>query len=318
MSNSDFVWLDLQRFADGGAGGDGGAAGGADGGAGAEAGTGTAEAAAKGRGKGGSLADVQYGIQEAPEADAPKEAAKAEPAPKKISFDEALKTNPEYAREMQRRIDQAINKRFAKTKAAEEQTAKLMPAINMLAERYGVKAGDLDGFIEAVMGDTDLIEQQAMDAGMEPDAYREFQRLKAENEALKQAEQDREQRQHVEQQMAQWQQQAERAKLIFPTLDLQVEARNPQFAQMLGAGIDVMTAFRVVHQDEIESGLIQKAAAEATQKTVASIAAKSNRPRENGAAKTKPANVRADIQKLTRQDFDEILRRASRGENIRF
>jgi len=311
------IRLDLQRFGEGG--GEGGGASGADGaGAAAEAGNQEGAQSAK-PGKTGDLSQVQYGVQEQEaeqKADAPAEQPKQE-APKK-TFDQALRDNPEYAREMQKRIDQAINKRFAKSKAAEEQNAKLMPALNLLSAKYGVEAGNTDALIEAINGDSDLIEQQAMDAGMEPDAYREYQKLKAENEALKKAEEERQRQAAMDSSMREWTAQAERARLKFPTLNLNQEVRNPQFAQLLGSGVDVETAYRVVHMDEIESGLIQQAAAEATKKTVAGIASKANRPRENGAAKPKAATVKADISKLTRADFEEIMRRAARGENIRF
>jgi hypothetical protein len=312
------IRLDLQRFGEGG--GEGGGAAGADGaGAAAEAGNQEGAQSAK-AGKTGDLSQVQYGVQEQEaeqKADAPTEQPKQE-APKKVTFDQALRDNPEYAREMQKRIDQAINKRFAKSKAAEEQNAKLMPALNLLSAKYGVEAGNTDALIEAINGDSDLIEQQAMDAGMEPDAYREYQKLKAENEALKKAEEERQRQAAMDSSMREWTAQAERARLKFPTLNLNQEVRNPQFAQLLGSGVDVETAYRVVHMDEIESGLIQQAAAEATKKTVAGIASKANRPRENGAAKPKAATVKADISKLTRADFEEIMRRAARGENIRF
>lgn len=312
------IRLDLQRFGEGG--GEGGGAAGAEGAeAAAEAGNQEGAQSAK-PGKTGDLSQVQYGVQEQEaeqKADAPKEQPKQE-APKKVTFDQALRDNPEYAREMQKRIDQAINKRFAKSKAAEEQNAKLMPALNLLSAKYGVEAGNTDALIEAINGDSDLIEQQAMDAGMEPEAYREFQRLKAENAALKQADEERQKQAAIDNNMRVWTAQAEQARLKFPTLNLNQEVRNPQFAQLLGSGVDVETAYRVVHMDEIESGLIQQAAAEATKKTVAGIASKANRPRENGAAKPKAATVKADISKLTRADFEEIMRRAARGENIRF
>lgn len=332
------IRLRLQLFGEGGGpggagngGGPGGAgAGGADGadGAAAESTQSAApDVAAKDAKPGknartGDLSQVKYGIQDEEEAkpDAAEPEEKPEPqkeAPKK-SFDELMKSDPEYQRELQKRIDQAINKRFAKAKAAEEQSAKLQPALNLLAAKYGVEAGNSEALINAINGDSDLIEQQAMDAGMEPEAYREFQRLKAENEALKKAEAERQRQESTDQVMQQWQREAEEARRIYPGLDLATESKNEQFCQLLGAGISVRVAYEVVHQDEIQSGLIQRAASEARKKTVASIAAKSGRPRENGASKPQAATVKQDIRSLTRADFDEILNRALRGENIRF
>lgn len=327
------IRLRLQLFGEGGgpggagAGGAGGDAGGADGAAAESTQSTATDAAAKDAKPGksartGDLSQVKYGIQDEEEAkpDAAEPEEKPEPqkeAPKK-SFDELMKSDPEYQRELQKRIDQAINKRFAKAKAAEEQSAKLQPALNLLAAKYGVEAGNSEALINAINGDSDLIEQQAMDAGMEPEAYREFQRLKAENEALKKAEAERQRQESTDKVMQQWQREAEEARRIYPGLDLATESKNEQFCQLLGAGISVRVAYEVVHQDEIQSGLIQRAASEARKKTVASIAAKSGRPRENGASKPQAATVKQDIRSLTRADFDEILNRALRGENIRF
>lgn len=332
------IRLNLQLFGEGGGtggagngGGPSGAgAGGADGadGAAAESTQSAApDAAAKDAKPGksartGDLSQVKYGIQDEEEAkpDAAEPEEKPEPqkeAPKK-SFDELMKSDPEYQRELQKRIDQAINKRFAKAKAAEEQSAKLQPALNLLAAKYGVEAGNSEALINAINSDSDLIEQQAMDAGMEPEAYREFQRLKAENEALKKAEQERQRQESTDKVMQQWQREAEEARRIYPGLDLATESRNEQFCQLLGAGISVRVAYEVVHQDEIQSGLIQRAASEARKKTVASIAAKSGRPRENGASKPQAAAVKTDPRTLTIKDFEEIDRRLARGERIRF
>lgn len=326
------IRLRLQLFGEGGgpggagAGGAGGDAGGAEGAAAESTQSAAPDVAAKDAKPGkiartGDLSQVKYGIQDEeakPDAAEPEE--KPEPqkeAPRK-SFDELMKSDPEYQRELQKRIDQAINKRFAKAKAAEEQSAKLQPALNLLAAKYGVEAGNSEALINAINGDSDLIEQQAMDAGMEPEAYREFQRLKAENEALKKAEAERQRQESTDQVMQQWQREAEEARRIYPGLDLATESRNEQFCQLLGAGISVRVAYEVVHQDEIQSGLIQRAASEARKKTVASIAAKSGRPRENGASKPQAAAVKTDPRTLTIKDFEEIDRRLARGERIRF
>lgn len=305
--------FNLQTFGDGGGAG-GGAAGAGDGAG--------AAAANEGPAQGEDLGQVKYGKQEeaqAPEADAPKE-TKAEPQKpaRKASFDELVKGDPDYAREMQKRIDNAINRRFAKAKSAEEQNAKLAPALNLLATKYGLQAGDTDALINAITGDTDLIEQQAMDAGMEPEAYREFQRLKAENEAFRKAEQERQDHERAMQQYQEWVRQWRDVESTFGPRSLQQELQNPTFHQYLLSGLSVMDAFKAIHADEIYMGLVRNAAADARRETAAKIAETQNRPRENATGRPKAATVKADISKLTTNDFDEIMRRAYRGERIKF
>lgn len=322
------IKLNLQLFGEGGgAGGAGGAGGeGAGGAEGAEAAAAASQAesqgkAGKGRGTAAAaedLSQVKYGKQEEQQPEAEPEPAKEPEKPQRKSFDQLLRDDPEYQREMQRRIDNAINKRFAKAKAAEERQSKLAPVLNMIATKYGVDAGDDDALIEAVNADNDIIEQQAMDAGMEPDAYREYTRVKAELDAYKQQEQERQKTEEIQALQNEWRRQADEAKRFYPGMDLSLEVKNERFRDMLQAGVDVKTAFEVVHQNEIMSGLINNAAQEARQKTVASIAAKSNRPRENGASRPQASAVKSDYTKLTIKDFDEIDRRLKRGEIIRY
>lgn len=315
----------LRMFGEGGgagAGGDGGAAGGTEGtGAAAQAqATGTTPGAA---GKADDLSQVVYGRQAAQEApkdnDAGQEngATETKPENHKATFDELMQ-DPEYKAEFQKRFDKQFNKRFAENKAQSEQMAKLAPALNLLAGKYGTRSGDVDGLIEAINQDNDLIERQAYDKGMEPDAYREYNRVMAENQALRQAEQERQRQTQINEQYARWTQQAEQARAIYPGLDLRAEAQNPQFAQLLGAGIDVATAYQVVHMGELSSQLVQKSAQEAKESTVRAIQANQGRPRENGSAKGQAAAVKSDPSKLTAKDYEEIIRRAGRGEKIRF
>ena len=303
----------------GGAGGAGGSAGGADGGAGGADGA-AAQAPGTKAGTTGGMADVVYGRQDVTgtedsgQEDAPQQ---DQPQGKRPSFDELLK-DPEYKAEFQKRFDKLFNKRFAENKAQTEQQKKLAPALNLLAGKYGTQPGDIDALLEAIQGDNELIEQQAYDKGMEPEAYREYNRVMAENAQLKAAEAERQKQAQVEQTYQKWMQQAEQARQIYPGLDIRQEAKNPQFAQLLGAGIDVATAYQVVHMGELSTQLVQKTAQEVKAKTAQALQANANRPRENGAQKTRAATIRSDPAKLSRNDFDEIIRRSTRGDKIRY
>lgn len=310
----------LTLFGEGGgagAGGDGGAAAGAnEGSAAAQAQTGTTGEAEAGR--------VVYGRQDetAPdggteETDAGQDGAQETKPAAKPTFDELMQ-DPEYKAEFQKRFDKQFNKRFAENKAKNEQAAKLAPALNLLAGKYGTEAGDVDALIEAINQDNDLIERQAYDRGMEPEAYREYNRVMAENQALKQAEADRQRQTQMNEQYQKWTAQAEEAKQVYPGLDLRTEVKNPQFAQLLGSGVDVATAYQVVHLNELSSQLVQKTAQEVKASTVNAMQANRGRPRENGATAPKAATVKSDASKLNTNDFDEIIRRAARGESIRW
>lgn len=326
----------LQLFGEGGgAGGDGGGAAGGGGETGAAAqapGTVPKAQTTNNTGKPGKAEDlsrVVYGRQadaeqadagqaEKPNTSTPDQTEdQAKDQAKKPTFDELMQ-DPEYKAEFQRRFDKQFNRRFAENKAQAEQQAKLAPALNLLAAKYGVEAGNLDALLEAINGDNDLIERQAYDHGMEPDAYREYNRMMAENQQLKAAEQERQRQTQVNAQYQKWVQQAEQAKTIFPNLNLQQEVKNPVFAQMLGAGVDVATAYKAVHIDELATQLVQRSAQEAKASAAKAIQANRGRPRENGATAPKAATVKSDMTKLNAKDMDEIIRRAARGERIRW
>lgn len=312
----------LTLFGEGGGAGAGGGAGGA--GTGTGDGTGAAAQAQNVpgvKGKANDLSQVVYGRQEtqteketaAEKTDAGDGATETKPS--KPSFDDLMQ-DPEYKAEFQKRFDKQFNKRFAENKAQNEQMAKIAPALNLLAGKYGTKAGDVDALLEAINSDNDLIERQAYDRGMEPEAYREYNRVMAENQQLKEAEAERQRQQRVNDQYTRWTQQAEQARQIYPGLDLRNEVKNPQFAQLLGAGIDVATAYQVVHMGELSTQLVQKAAQEAKVSTARAMQANQGRPRENGATMPKAATIKSDASKLAAKDFDEIIRRAARGEKI--
>lgn len=283
----------------------GGAAGGGEGTAGAEGAEGTEAAAQEAEGQ-------------QPEAAEEQQEKQVEKPAKRQSFDELLKSDPEYAKEMQKRIDSAINRRFAKSKAAEEQNAKLMPALNLLSSKYGVEAGNVEALIAAINDDSDLIEQQAMDAGMEPEAFRKYQQVLAENQRLKAAEEERQRDEEMRKSVALWQKQAAEAQSIFPGLNLEQEIQDPKFAKMLADGYDVLDAYMSVHQNEVLQGVIRNAAADAQRETIAKIQNKQNRPREGAAGKTQPTTVKVDVTKLNTKQFDDYTYRALKGETVRF
>jgi hypothetical protein len=69
---------------------------------------------------------------------------------------------------------------------------------------------------------------------------------------------------------------------------------------------------------ELSSQLVQKTAQEVKTSTVNAMQANKGRPRENGTSAPKAATVKSDASKLGTKDFDEIMRRAARGERISF
>jgi NAD(P)-dependent dehydrogenase (short-subunit alcohol dehydrogenase family) len=101
-------------------------------------------------------------------------------------------------------------------------------------------------------------------------------------------------------------------------LDLNEEAKNPQFLRLLNSGVDVGTAFTVIHKDEIIPAAMQYTAKTVEQKMTNKIIAGGSRPTENGNSAQGAINSKSDVSLLTKADRDEIARRVARGEKITF
>ena len=117
---------------------------------------------------------------------------------------------------------------------------------------------------------------------------------------------------------AAWMDQAQQAKAVYPSFNLEAEMQNPQFVNLLRSNVDVRTAFEVLHKDEILPAAMQYTAKTVEQKLAKKIAAGGARPVENGISSQSAARVKSDVSQLSKADRDEIIRRVQRGEKISF
>ena len=304
--------MNLQLFAEGGApSGDGGGEG-----------TGvTAQAAAvQSKGvKSNPLANVVYGKQKesAPAAEVQKEPAapKEEPAVDlDAEFDELIKGK--YKDQYGKRVQNTVQQRLKGSKETEDRLNAMNPLMDLLSARYGVKADDIDGLTKALEGDDTFFESAAQEHNMEAKEYRKMLQLQSENTRLRNQQEEQFRQAQAEKQYAVWDQQAEEARKLYPNLDMNVECQNETFRSLLKSGIDVKTAYKVLHDDEITTQLLQHQAKEVEQKLSNKIAAGSARPAENGASGQSAAVIKSDPSKWTRADREEVRRRAARGERI--
>ncbi|MBP3413266.1 MAG: hypothetical protein J6K89_08395 [Oscillospiraceae bacterium] len=116
---------------------------------------------------------------------------------------------------------------------------------------------------------------------------------------------------------AKWQQQAQEAKALYPKLDLAQELKDPRFGELLKSGVDVRTAFEVIHKDEILCASMHYAAQEVERRLTNKLMAGSNRPGENGGVHG-PSVSKVDVSRMTRQERRDIARRVRMGETITF
>ena len=308
--------VDLQLFADGaaGTGGDGGNA----------AGTGVTAAAAVPQGKGvksNPLASVKYGIQSdepataEPETEA-KPAAAPTPEARQAAFDQLIRG--EYKDLYDAKVQAIVRDRLKSRNETVEKYEALTPTLQMLADKYGVDVSDVKALNKAIEDDDAFYEAEAEEKGITVQQLKEIRRMERENKALKEEMRAKQSQDEANQRYAAWMQQADGLKAVYPTFDLNAEVENPQFRQLLRSGIDVRTAYEVIHKDEIIPAAMQFTAKTVEQKIANKIASGGSRPAENGMANQGAATVKSDVSKLTRADRDEIIRRVQRGEKIRF
>lgn len=325
----EYIALDLQLFADGGAGaagGDGGAAAGAGDAAGVTAPDAGVNRAKKRREN--PLASVKYGKQPEPSAPSPDATGAAEAANttgdagdagNKPSFQELIEG--EYKAEFGEYVQNIIRQRFKANAENEEKLGKMTPIMEMLGQKYDIDPNDIDGIAKVVGDDDSLYEAEAMERGMSIDSLKAIKQMERENAQLKQREQQSIADQRLRAHFNALAQQADEAKKLYPNLDLGVEMQNPTFARLTSpnVGVDVRTAYEVVHRDEMRGAEMQFAAQKSAERMANAIRSGSMRPVENGLQGQQSAGVvKADPKSLTKADREEIKRRVRLGEKIVF
>ena len=316
--NDTLLRINLQLFAEGGAG---------DGGNGAE-GTGATEAGAAPQPRVNSknpLADMLYGKQ-AEEAEPPTSQAQEEtvtPEQLATEFKELTKKGGKYAEQFNKATEGIVKNRLKGTKEQVARLEALTPTLELLAQKYGVDSGD-QNFVEmlnkAIEEDDTFFADEAAQRGISVEELKHIRKLERDNAILQRAQRDAEDRRKADELYTRWLQQAEEVKNIYPNFDLQTEIKsNPQFVELLRLpSIDVRTAYEVIHKDELTAAAMQFAAKTAEKKVANSMAANAKRPNENGVAATNSQRAKRDVASLTKADRDEIRRRVALGENIEF
>ena len=324
--------LNLQLFADGGEGGDGATSGG----------TATADAEqrlrelgvpeAKAKQRASKVASrmnesVKFEPKPTEEAkvesvppttDNPTEETK-ETVPSRMSWDEIMK-DPEYNEKMQA----MMKSRLKSAKTAEENLAKLAPAMELLARKYNLDPDkmDYDALNKAINDDDDYYEEKALEMGVPVETARKIDKMERDN-AREQAQAERTlQEQKIQQHLIKLEQQGEALKKVFPNFDLRTELQNPAFARMTSpnVGISVEDAYYAVHRNEIQAVTNQVIAQKTAEKLSNAIQSGSRRPDESGVSSQAPSVSTFNYRTASREQREAIKKRireaAARGEKL--
>lgn len=308
MSKNKFILrINLQTFAEGG-----------DGGTGAEGTTGVTASdpgLQTGKGEKNPLANVKYGIQDAHE-DVQNANAQETVVDRNAEFEKLIKG--EYKDLYDARVQDTIQKRLKGSKETVDKYNALAPTLEMLSRKYGVDASDIDALNKAIEEDDAYYEDEALEKGITVDQLKSIRKMERENAELKRQMQEQSVRDNADRIYAQWMQESDSLKTVYPTFDLNTELQNPRFVDLLKSNIDVRTAYEVLHKDEIIPAAMQFTAQQVERKLTNNIMARGQRPMENGISSQSSAVVKSDVSQLSKEDRAEIIRRVARGEKIRF
>ena len=233
------------------------------------------------------------------------------------AFDDLI--NGEYKDIFTEKTQSIINRRFRDVKEMENSLSAQKPILDMLMERYKIADGDMTKLLSAVEQDDQYWEEAAEEEGLTVEQYKAMKKLERENEEFRKAQQRRQNEQLAQAQIAQWAQEADKMKSLYPSFDLRTESQNQHFLGLLRKGLPVQQAYELVHMDEIKEATAKNAAQAAGAQMEARIKSKASRPSENGMSSQSAAVIAKDsVSSLTRKDRANIAKLVQRGERITF
>ena len=271
------------------------------------------------------LANVKYGIQPEGNAQATDvqtritdaDGTTAQSIDRNAEFEKLIKG--EYKDLYDAKMQDTIQKRLKGTKETVDKYNSLTPMFEKLSAKYGVDATDVDALMKAMDEDDSYYEQEALDKGISVQELKRIKNIERENAELNRQLNEQRERENADKTVAEWIKQSEQVKAIYPSFNLEAELQNPKFIDVLRIpGVDVKTAFELIHKDEILGSAMQFAVKTTEKKLTDKIIANGARPSENGISSQSASVVKSDVSKLTSADIDEVKRKLARGEKITF
>ena len=233
--------------------------------------------------------------------------------------------NGEYKAEYRNALENALSKRLRtsnkKLEKSEQFRARLNPLFEKLALKYSIDdPSDIEAIIGAAEKDNSYYEDYASRLGVDVEGAKqllEAKRITEENERRIQSERsEKEFRERFEG----WLKQADETRLKYPSFDFEYESTNEEtgeaFRRLLNSGIDVETAFTVIHKNEIMGGAMQYAYRAAKQEMADARTSRLSRPTENGTSNRQASAFLDDMSKLKPEQRRLIKAAVSRGEKV--
>lgn len=244
-------------------------------------------------------------------------------APTRLSWED-IKKDPEYKKAYDSDVQSIIKARFKEEKPAKAALDAMIPAIEVMARKYGLDSKNMDytALAKAIEDDDAYYEDKAMEMGTSVETAKRVDIMEREAERRREAENVSIQQQQMRQHFIKLEQQGEALKATFPTFDLRAELNNPQFARLVDprVGLSVEDAYHAVHRKEIQAAQMQYAAQKTAESVANSIASGSRRPDESGTTSQAPSVSTFDYRNASREQRDalkkQIYAAKARGEKV--
>ena len=238
------------------------------------------------------------GDQAAADAPQPVKQEAAE-TPQVIPFKDRLKADPALEKDAKEWASEIVKERLKNSKQAESQLQALSPAIERLAQKYGVDPADQNALTQAILNDNDHYEQEALEKGLPVETVKELDRMKREAETLKAQQRQQEIEQRLSQQFDRYAQEMPEVQKLFPGFDISKELNHEdeevrkKFVFSIGpeSPLSLEDAYWAIHHKDIMAAGMKYADEKGAQKVARSIQANARRPSENGLGNVGPSQT---------------------------
>lgn len=232
---------------------------------------------------------------------------------KRLSWDEIM-ADPEYNVEMQKVVKAAKEK----LKTSAEGLEKLAPAIQLIAKKYGVDAGDYEAISKAVVDDDAYYEERAMELGVTTDVAKQLDKSEKMMRAAEEQQQKFINEQKLMEHIGKLNRQAIELQQKYPDFNLAKELNNPTFARLTAPDLNLPLedAYELVHREEIKENIRQAALKASIQQVSNAVQSNKNRPND-GVSKSSNASVQTfNYQNATKAQREALKARIRSGERI--
>lgn len=232
---------------------------------------------------------------------------------KRLSWDEIM-ADPEYNGEMQKVVKAAKEK----LKTSAEGLEKLAPAIQLIAKKYGVDAGDYEAISKAVVDDDAYYEERAMELGVTTDVAKQLDKSEKMMRAAEEQKQKFINEQKLMEHIGKLNRQAIELQQKYPDFNLGKELNNPTFARLTAPDLNIPLedAYELVHREEIKENIRQAALKASIQQVSNAVQSNKNRPND-GVSKSSNASVQTfNYQNATKAQREALKARIRSGEKI--